>query len=33
MATLDLLRVAQPRVAEICAHPEDREPPGKLPCS
>jgi Ala-tRNA(Pro) deacylase len=33
ISTLDLLRVAQPRVAEICEHPEDREPPGKLPSS
>jgi Ala-tRNA(Pro) deacylase len=31
IATLDLLRVSEPRVAAICAHPEDREPPGKLP--
>jgi Ala-tRNA(Pro) deacylase len=31
IAALDLLRVTQPRVAEICEHPEDREPRGKLP--
>jgi Ala-tRNA(Pro) deacylase len=33
IAALDLLRVTEPRVAEICEHPEDREPPGKLPSS
>jgi prolyl-tRNA editing enzyme YbaK/EbsC (Cys-tRNA(Pro) deacylase) len=27
ISTLDLLRVTQPRVAEICQHPEDRESP------
>jgi Ala-tRNA(Pro) deacylase len=30
---LDLLRLTEPRVADICARPEDREPPGKLPSS
>jgi Ala-tRNA(Pro) deacylase len=31
IAALDLLRVSEPRVAEICEHPEERDPPGKLP--
>jgi prolyl-tRNA editing enzyme YbaK/EbsC (Cys-tRNA(Pro) deacylase) len=30
---LDLLRITEPRVADICEHPEDREPAGKLPSS
>jgi hypothetical protein len=29
----DLLRITEPRVADICEHPEDREPVGKLPSS
>jgi Ala-tRNA(Pro) deacylase len=33
IAALDLLRVTEPRVAEICEHPEDRESPRKLPSS
>jgi Ala-tRNA(Pro) deacylase len=31
IATLDLLRVTEPRVADICEHPEEREPAEKLP--
>jgi Ala-tRNA(Pro) deacylase len=31
--TLDLLRITEPRVADICERPEDREPAGKLPSS
>jgi prolyl-tRNA editing enzyme YbaK/EbsC (Cys-tRNA(Pro) deacylase) len=31
IAALDLLRVTEPRVADICEHPEDREPTGNLP--
>lgn len=33
IAALDLLRVTEPRVADICEHPEEREPPGKLPAA
>jgi Ala-tRNA(Pro) deacylase len=28
---LDLLRITEPQVADICERPEDREPAGKLP--
>jgi Ala-tRNA(Pro) deacylase len=30
MSTLDLLRIAEPRVADICEHPEDRRATDKL---
>jgi Ala-tRNA(Pro) deacylase len=30
---LDLLRITEPRVADICEHSEDRDPLGKLPSS
>jgi Ala-tRNA(Pro) deacylase len=33
IGALDLLRITEPRVADICEYPEDREPPGKLPSS
>jgi hypothetical protein len=33
IAALDLLRVTEPRVADICEHPEEREPSGKLPAA
>jgi Ala-tRNA(Pro) deacylase len=31
IGTIDLLRIAEPRVADICEHPEEREPAEKLP--
>lgn len=31
IAMLDLLRIAEPRVADVCEHPEEREPAEKLP--
>lgn len=31
IAMLDLLRITEPRVADICEHPEEREPAEKLP--
>jgi Ala-tRNA(Pro) deacylase len=31
ITALDLLRVTEPRVADICEHSEEREPAGKLP--
>jgi Ala-tRNA(Pro) deacylase len=31
LATVDLLRVTEPRVADICDHPDEREPAEKLP--
>jgi prolyl-tRNA editing enzyme YbaK/EbsC (Cys-tRNA(Pro) deacylase) len=31
IAPLELLRLAEPRVADICEHPEDREQPGNPP--
>jgi Ala-tRNA(Pro) deacylase len=31
IASLDLLRITEPRVADICEHPEEREPAEKLP--
>jgi hypothetical protein len=33
IAALDLLRVTEPRVADICERPEDRESPRWLPSS
>ena len=30
---LDLLRITEPRVADICEHPEERQPADKLPSS
>ena len=30
MSTLDLLRITEPRVADICEHPEDRRPAEEL---
>jgi Ala-tRNA(Pro) deacylase len=31
ITTIDLLRVTEPRVADICEHPEERDPADKLP--
>jgi len=31
IGALDLLRITEPRVADICEHPEDREPAENLP--
>jgi Ala-tRNA(Pro) deacylase len=31
IGTIDLLRIAEPRVADICEHPDEREPAEKLP--
>jgi Ala-tRNA(Pro) deacylase len=31
IATLDLLRVTEPRVADVCEHPEEHKPSEKLP--
>ena len=31
IVSLDLLRITEPRVADICEHPEEREPAEKLP--
>lgn len=33
IGALDLLRLTEPRVADICDHPEDRDPADKLPTS
>jgi hypothetical protein len=33
IGALDLLRLTEPRVADICEHPEDRDPADKLPTS